>query len=192
VRSFPAANKGRAICVGLVQIGELIWQRRPPQHFSVVRGALQPNAPASAAAINAPYLPHAIGLLQAFVQKRAPDTGRYHFLPLLYRRIDVASAVRQMSEADVVGFSCYVWNERLSLAIARRLKEQSPGVLIVFGGPQVPDHPEEFLRSHPWIDVVCHGEGERTFLDVLQAADEATLIRQFHQSGWRVRSDAAP
>jgi radical SAM superfamily enzyme YgiQ (UPF0313 family) len=177
VRVFPAAKAGLAICVGLVQIGELIWQRRPPRQFSVVEGDPQPVGVPSAAATNAPYLPHAIGLLQAYVQERAPDPDRYRFLPLIHRRVDVASASSQLSEADVVGFSCYVWNERLSLAIARRLKERSPGVLIVFGGPQVPDHPEAFLRSHPWIDVVCHGEGERTFLDVLQAADEMTLAR---------------
>ena len=51
--------------------------------------------------------------------------------------------------ADVVGFSVYVWNIELSLAIARALKARRPATLIVFGGPQVPDRAEAFLRHNP-------------------------------------------
>ncbi|MDB5406009.1 MAG: uncharacterized protein JWL84_921, partial [Rhodospirillales bacterium] len=37
-----------------------------------------------------------------------------------------------------------------------------------FGGPHVPDQPEDFLRAHPWIDVAVHNEGEQTFLRILE------------------------
>jgi tRNA A37 methylthiotransferase MiaB len=46
----------------------------------------------------------------------------------------------------------------------------------VFGGPQVPDKPEQFLRDHPFIDVVIHNEGERTFL---------RLLEQYPKRHWR-------
>ncbi len=49
----------------------------------------------------------------------------------------------------MVGFSTYVWNGRISLEIARRLKALKPGIVIVFGGPHVPDQPEAFLRANP-------------------------------------------
>ena len=79
----------------------------------------------------------------------------------------VREIVTDLREADVVGFSAYVWNVNISLEAARRLKQQNPRIVIVFGGPQVPDKPEHFLRDHPFIDIVVHNEGEQTFLEVL-------------------------
>ncbi|MFY7853546.1 MAG: hypothetical protein ACOVQ6_17405, partial [Brevundimonas sp.] len=50
--------------------------------------------------------------------------------------------------------------------IALRLKALKPGIVIVFGGPHVPDQPEAFLRANPQIDLAVHNEGERTFLKI--------------------------
>jgi radical SAM superfamily enzyme YgiQ (UPF0313 family) len=115
------------------------------------------------------YLPYSIALLQTYVQKFAPDPGRYAFLTPLYKRVRIADAVEALKDADLVGFSTYVWNGRISLEIARRLKALRPGIVIVFGGPHVPDQPEAFLRANPQIDLAVHNEGERTFLKLLEA-----------------------
>lgn len=117
---------------------------------------------------NQHYFPYSVGLLQAYVQAHAAEPGRYAFLPPLYSRLRVDEAVARLADADVVGFSVYVWNVRLSLEIARRLRARRPDVLIVFGGPQVPDRAEAFLRANPAIDVACHGEGERVFRELLE------------------------
>lgn len=115
------------------------------------------------------YLPYSVALLQGWVEERAADPARYRFLLPLYRRVRVADAVAHLRDADVVGLSTYVWNVQLSLAIARALKAVRPDVLIVLGGPQVPDQPEAFLRANPAVDVVVHNEGEETFLALLEA-----------------------
>src|SRR5215475_5297224 len=115
------------------------------------------------------YLPYSIALLQTYVQKFAPNPGRYEFLMPLYKRVRIADAVAAMQDADLVGFSTYVWNGRISLEIARRLKALKPGIVIVFGGPHVPDQPEGFLRANPQIDLAVHNEGEQTFLKLLEA-----------------------
>ena len=115
------------------------------------------------------YLPYSIALLQTYVQKFAVEPQRYEFLTPLYKRVRIADAVEAMKDADMVGFSTYVWNGRISLEIARRLKQLKPGIVIVFGGPHVPDQPEAFLRAHSQIDLGVHNEGERTFLKLLEA-----------------------
>jgi len=114
------------------------------------------------------YLPYSVALLQTYLQQKSRHPERFRFLPPLYKRIRIADAVEALLEADVVGFSTYVWNGRISLEIARRLKAVKPGIVIVFGGPHVPDQPEAFLRANRQIDIAVHNEGERTFLKFLE------------------------
>ncbi len=137
---LPCVANGREMKVGLVQINNSFSGQN--------------------------YLPYSVALLQAYVEKHAP--GKHEFLPLIYKRAPIDSIVESLKSADLVGFSIYVWNERISLEIARRLRKIDPFMRIVFGGPQVPDDPTEFLRANRHIDFVVHNEGERAFLDILE------------------------
>jgi len=114
------------------------------------------------------YLPYSVALLQAYVQGHAERPERYSFgLPVICPA-PAEAAAEELADADIVGFSMYVWNANRQLAIARELRAHNAHTLIVFGGPHVPDHPKEFLRANPFVDVVCHGEGEQTFLDIAE------------------------
>jgi len=76
-----------------------------------------------------------------------------------------------MDTPVIVGFSCYVWNYRGSLAAAREVKKQHPNALIVLGGfsiPKLPSKIDDLFRKHPYIDVLVHGEGELTFANFLR------------------------
>jgi radical SAM superfamily enzyme YgiQ (UPF0313 family) len=142
--------------VGLVQINiGLTWSN--PRR--------RPGEPA----LSFGLLPYSVGLLQAYAEEHTRD--EHEFLLPIFERMDVEEAVDHLAGADVAGFSAYVWNERLSLAIARRLKERSPETLIVFGGPQVPDRSEPWLRANPFVDVAVHGEGEAVFATLLDRAE---------------------
>jgi radical SAM superfamily enzyme YgiQ (UPF0313 family) len=112
------------------------------------------------------YLPYSIACLQSYAEAKLP-AGQFAFLPMVYKRIPISEVVSRLHNADVVGFSAYVWNAQISLEAARRLKRERPEVLVIFGGPHVPDHAESFLREHPFIDLVVHNEGERTFVEIL-------------------------
>lgn len=117
---------------------------------------------------NQNYFPYSVGMLQAYAQRHLPEPGCFEFLRPVYHRLPVEAAVSELLEADAVFFSMYVWNERISLAIARRLKELRPEILTVFGGPQVPNRVENFLHANPFVDLACQGEGERVFVRILE------------------------
>ena len=116
------------------------------------------------------YLPLSAGALQACAQKHLKNDTEHEFLPPIYSRVSIEEGVQSLMEADVAGFSTYVWNFQLSLKIAAELKRRKPEVLIVFGGPHVPDRAEEYLNQYPFIDIACHGEGEKVFLAILENA----------------------
>jgi radical SAM superfamily enzyme YgiQ (UPF0313 family) len=114
------------------------------------------------------YFPYSVGVLQAYAQRHLPNPGDFKFLIPIFERIPVEKAVEHLAPADIVGFSAYVWNFRLSLAIARELKRLRPETLIVFGGPQVPNYPDKFMAENPFVDVVVHSEGEKPFTQILE------------------------
>ena len=57
------------------------------------------------------------------------------------------------------------------------MKALKPGIVILFGGPHVPDHPEPFMRAHRQIDLAVHNEGERTFLSPVFVPLENAIYR---------------
>ncbi len=117
------------------------------------------------------YLPYSVGILEAFARRHLENPERFEFRVPVYRRLGIDIAVDQLMGCDLVGFSVYVWNYEISLEIARRLRARDASVLIVFGGPHVPDNASEFLTEHTFIDIAVHGEGEQTFTDILEAMD---------------------
>lgn len=148
------------LTVGLVQVNmELTWEAARPGSEDAAE-----SGPAFA------LLPYSVAMLQSYAQAHASCGDQLEFLPPVYLRMPVDEAVERLLAADVVGLSMYVWNERISLEIARRLKERRPDVLVVAGGPQVPDDPTAWLQAHPWVDLACHGEGEAMFAEVLDRA----------------------
>ena len=145
----------------------------------------------------ASYFPYTVGLLQAYIEEHSEFSDHYEFLPFVYCRVSAEEGVSQLLNANIVGFSSYVWNFRLSLEIARRLKKQNSEILIVFGGPQVPDQAESFLSKFPFIDVVCHGEGEQVFCSIVEnypSKDWRSIpsISYFNSDGVFVNHPKAP
>jgi len=146
---------------------------------------------------NQHYLPYSVGLLQGYAQHYISDRDKFEFLLPIYSRIPVQKAVAQFMSADLVCFSTYVWNMQISLMIASRLKKIKHRVVIVFGGPQVSDRDKDFLRRHPFIDLTLHGEGERSFLRLLESFDKKDWInvpsaRFINEKGHMVETPRLP
>ncbi len=63
---------------------------------------------------------------------------------------------------DIAGFSCYIWNYNLIKKITPHLN-----CTVLLGGPQVTGIEKQILHAHPEIDIIVTGQGERTFLSLL-------------------------
>lgn len=72
---------------------------------------------------------------------------------------------------DVIAFSNYIWNSRLSLKVAKIAKEINPNILTVMGGPHARPSSEDlrkFLNKHKQIDVYIPFEGEAPFAALIE------------------------
>ncbi|HVZ37019.1 MAG TPA: cobalamin-dependent protein [Polyangiaceae bacterium] len=117
------------------------------------------------------HFPLAIGYLGSYLRQVFGDQIEVR----LFKQLHALDEATRARTPDLIGFSVYMWNERISLAFARRLKSQSPKTLVVVGGPNVTLEAEgrkRFFSRHPFVDKLVHRDGEypleaivRTFLD---------------------------
>ena len=70
------------------------------------------------------------------------------------------------SGAEVVCFSCYIWNISFVRELIFDLKKILPGTAFWVGGPEVSFDAENFLKEMPQVTGVMVGEGEETFLEL--------------------------
>ncbi|MFZ3101427.1 MAG: B12-binding domain-containing radical SAM protein [Desulfitobacteriaceae bacterium] len=120
-------------------------------------------------AINAKYVQTNLALryLREDIKKEFPDT--------VLKEATINEPVSRIAgeifeaKADVVGFSCYIWNLTEILKIIRQLRLVLPKVRFVLGGPEVTFETQELMYKNPELDAVVQGEGEGVFLELLRA-----------------------
>ena len=71
--------------------------------------------------------------------------------------------------AEVLAFSCYIWNIGQTLRLMADLKQILPNTFIIVGGPEVSYGGFELLDQHPAVDCIVRGEGEETFREIVAA-----------------------
>ena len=78
------------------------------------------------------------------------------------------------SSTDLIGFSCYIWNFGMIREIITELRKILPSVPIWLGGPEVSYDAEKLIEECPAVTGIMVGEGEKTFLELLQYYIENT------------------
>ena len=104
--------------ISFAQIAELNRPHRQREVYTLLDGVVVPKFSAQTEpGTEFVYLPLSIACLQSYVEEHAAEDADYEFLPPVYKRIPMEEAIEALIDADLVGFSCYVWNEQLSLKI---------------------------------------------------------------------------
>jgi len=132
------------------------------------------------------YLPLVSGLLRAHAETSPEVKATYQFKPFIYA-IDTPDAIlaRYDEPPAVAAFSVSMWNEQLSLTMAREVKRHWPKCLIVFGGAQVPHYPAAYMKQHSFIDVCCRAEGEEAFTELLERFIDSANFGGIPNLTWR-------
>jgi radical SAM superfamily enzyme YgiQ (UPF0313 family) len=128
--------------------------------------------------ISAELIPQAIGGIATFAESRCRISAP---IRLFKYPETLAGAMSKDGLPDVIGFSNYVWNTNLSMAFARRFRDLSPKIIIVFGGPHYPTvvkEQEAYLQANPEIDFYIIKEGEAAFANLIASLIETGLDRE--------------
>lgn len=91
------------------------------------------------------------------------------------QRLEEIEADIYRQKPDVLAISCYIWNISMVEALIEDVHEILPELPIWLGGPEVSFHPDKMLQRFPFLAGIMIGEGEATFVELLQgycAADK--------------------
>jgi tRNA A37 methylthiotransferase MiaB len=128
---------------------------------------VQPNFQQGPRDFNAYYLPYSVGVIWSYSFQDPWVRDRFQASEWIWRREAVEPTAQKLAQNDIVAFSTYVWNHRWNYAVARRIKEIRPEVLIIFGGPEPAITDPDLFRKEPFMDLVICYEGEITFRRIL-------------------------
>lgn len=114
------------------------------------------------------WVPYPVGCLISHCMKNPIIAKDTTFLEPLYKsKWDNDDTHAKLKQADILGLTCYVWNQNANDEIAQLFKKYNPKGVVVYGGPNVPEQNlEDFKRD--FVDHYMTGPGElqwEKFLD---------------------------
>ena len=106
------------------------------------------------------FFPYSIAMLIGYIKTKKELDQNLKFERTFVLREKVDDDIQKCKDLEILLCSCYVWNWEITNYFAKEVKKINPNCLIVFGGPQVPNHSEGFFEEYPYVDILVHGEGE--------------------------------
>ncbi|MEG0614995.1 MAG: B12-binding domain-containing radical SAM protein [Oscillospiraceae bacterium] len=125
-------------------------------------------------AINAKYIHTNLAIrdLKAFVEQKSNFEIELVEHTINNYLTDIFEDIYKKSP-DFIGISCYIWNFEIVKKLVNLLKIVMPNVKIMLGGPEVSYNSADILAEIP-VDFVICGEGERSFLELLNSLEFGT------------------
>ena len=114
------------------------------------------------------YLPFVSGILSANAKKINKIKQNFIFHKFIFQPDAAENIIKNhyKKKPHIAAFSISMWNEQLSLKVAKILKDKF-NTLIIFGGASCPHHPTDYFEKYPFIDIAIRAEGEDAFNEVL-------------------------
>jgi radical SAM superfamily enzyme YgiQ (UPF0313 family) len=112
-------------------------------------------------------MPLNVGYMKAVMDRDLPEVRS-----TLFVYPDRLLEAMRRDPPDVLMLSNYMWCEKLSLHMARTMKQIRPETLVVLGGPNIFDEPDrqlEYVDSRPEIDLYVLGEGDFLATEIVRA-----------------------
>lgn len=98
---------------------------------------------------------------------------------------DIETIITRIKDSVLFGMSCFTINRRGVAAMAKLIRRLHPQAKIVVGGPHATALPIEMLKHHQEIDSVVIGEGEVTFMEILQRLEKHETLSGVAGTAWR-------
>lgn len=124
-----------------------------------------------------------IGYMAAVTEERGHGVKVIDSEAMKYDYRDIRRLIEEF-KPDVIGMQTYCTNLSRCYKVAEIAKELDKDIKIVFGGAQSTLFPEEVIKDKN-VDFIVHGEGERTFIDLLDALIKKDSFKNIKGLVWK-------
>ena len=100
-------------------------------------------------------------------------------------------------DPDILGFSTCSSSGRKAALIAKKVKEENPNIVTVFGNFYATFNAERILKKYPFVDMIIRGEGEHASLEVAECLEKNGDLKKvlgidFRNNGKIISTDDRP
>lgn len=116
------------------------------------------------------WLPYSSGCLISYALHDNELTG-IEFEEPLYKWLPDYELVKRFTDVDILGLTCYTWNQEYNYHIAKLYKTVNSNGIVIFGGPNIPIDNQlhsQFAETYPMVDCFFVGQGEKAFVEILK------------------------
>jgi radical SAM superfamily enzyme YgiQ (UPF0313 family) len=134
-------------------------------------------------------LPIGLYYIAAILKENGHDTDIINLYDAVNEQEGIRAVIKEKAP-DLIGFSIFHANRWGGIELAKMAKEINPRVKVVFGGPGPTFLWNFFLKNFDEIDFAVIGEGEHTFLDLVNTIKEGGDVSEV--PGIAFRKDGVP
>ncbi len=136
--------------------------------------------------LNSKYVHHALSL--KCLKKAADEFDVMIKEFTINDNLDAVIAHIFKCRADIIAFSCYIWNVEKTFLICDAIKKINPDTIIILGGLEVSFDSVDIMKNHPYVDYIISGEGEVPFRELLsylngKKTDILTVSNVYYREG---------
>lgn len=129
------------------------------------------------------FPPLGVGYLATPLLKRGHQVKIIDCPPLQYQNEDVKKELLAF-DVDIIGISSLTASADEAYSLIKFLKSNFIKVPIIFGGAHVSCFPELIIKEVPMVDCLCYGEGEETFVKVIDSFEHTGKIKMDIPGTW--------
>lgn len=116
------------------------------------------------------WLPYSSGCLISYA-KYDGIANSVEFEEPLYKWLSDSHLENRLQNIDLLGLTCYTWNQEYNYHIAKIYKRLNPHGIVIFGGPNIPTDctlHDAFANTYSDVDCFFIGQGEKVFVEIIK------------------------
>jgi len=137
-------------------------------------------------------IPYGLLMLAAQAKRKGHEVLIYNLSTYPWNEL---SKLLNYIKADLFGFTCLTINHFSVGIVSAYVRKRYPKAHIIVGGPHASSLAIEMLQHYPAIDTIVIGEGEQTFMEIIQYLEWGKPVENITGTVWRSKDEikiAAP
>jgi radical SAM superfamily enzyme YgiQ (UPF0313 family) len=134
--------------------------------------------------VSSEFMPYPVACVAAYAKSNSEVKDQLNIQ--VFKFIDDLESACSKNDPHILAMSTYSWNSKISLGIAKILKDKYPDLVVVFGGHEFPHEEilqERWLKKNHHVDFYILYEGELALKNIIDGWSRLRSIDELKRVG---------